>query len=166
MVSLTLALLLSHQTTLNDPLLDEPNLSFLLRFLSHDTSLELLVSCPNKKSTLLPIQVLQRRFLKTKASYDGHTLDSVLLFSHSVVSDSLGPHVLQHARLPCPSPSPRDCSDSCPSTQWCIQPSHPLSSPFPLAPNPSQHQSLFQWVNSSHEVAKVLELWQIEAGER
>ena len=38
-----------------------------------------------------------------------------------------------------------------------IQPSHPLPSPSPLALNPSQHQSLFQWVNSSHEVAKVLE---------
>ena len=38
-----------------------------------------------------------------------------------------------------------------------IQPSHPLSSPSPPAPNSSQHQSLFQWVNSSHEVAKVLE---------
>ena len=38
-----------------------------------------------------------------------------------------------------------------------IQPSHPLSSPSPPAPNPSQHQSLFQWVNSSHEVAKELE---------
>ena len=38
-----------------------------------------------------------------------------------------------------------------------FQPSHPLSSPSPLAPNPSQHQSLFQGVNSSHEVAKVLE---------
>ena len=37
-----------------------------------------------------------------------------------------------------------------------IQPSHPLSSPSPPAPNPSQHQSLFQWVNSLHEVAKVL----------
>ena len=37
-----------------------------------------------------------------------------------------------------------------------IQPSHPLSSPSPPAPNPSQHRSLFQWVNSSHEVAKVL----------
>ena len=37
------------------------------------------------------------------------------------------------------------------------QPSHPLSSPFPPAPNPSQHQSLFQWVSSLHEVAKVLE---------
>ena len=38
-----------------------------------------------------------------------------------------------------------------------IQPSHPRSSPSPPAPNPSQHQSLFQWVNSSHEVAKILE---------
>ena len=39
-----------------------------------------------------------------------------------------------------------------------IQPSHPLLSPSPPAPNPSQHQSLFQSVNSSHQVAKVLEL--------
>ena len=38
-----------------------------------------------------------------------------------------------------------------------IQPSHPLSSPSPPAPNPSQHQGLFQWVNSSHEVARLLE---------
>ena len=38
-----------------------------------------------------------------------------------------------------------------------IQPFHPLSSPSPPAPNPSQHQGLFQWVSSSHEVAKVLE---------
>ena len=38
-----------------------------------------------------------------------------------------------------------------------IQPSHPLSSPSPPAPNPSQHHGLFQWVNSSHQVAKVLE---------
>ena len=40
-----------------------------------------------------------------------------------------------------------------------IQPSPPLSSPSPPAPNPSKHQGLFQWVSSSHEVAKVLEFW-------
>ena len=40
-------------------------------------------------------------------------------FSHSVVSDSLRPHRLQHTRLPCPSPSPRACSNSCPSSRWC-----------------------------------------------
>ena len=44
-----------------------------------------------------------------------------------------------------------------PRVDDAIQPSHPLSSPSPPAPNPSQHQSLFQWVNSLHEVAKVLE---------
>ena len=38
---------------------------------------------------------------------------------HSVVSDSLQPHGLQHTSLPCPSPTPRPCSDSCPSSQWC-----------------------------------------------
>ena len=43
-------------------------------------------------------------------------------------------------------------SNSCPSSQWC----HPTISSS-VVPNPSQHQSLFQWVNSSHEVAKVLE---------
>ena len=40
-------------------------------------------------------------------------------FSHSVVSDSLWPHGLQHARLPCPSPTSGACSNSCPSCRWC-----------------------------------------------
>ena len=42
-----------------------------------------------------------------------------LLFSHSVMPDSLWPHGLHHARLPCPSPSPRVCSNLCPLSQWC-----------------------------------------------
>ena len=41
-------------------------------------------------------------------------------FSRSVMSDSLWPHGLQHARLPCPSPTPRACSDSCLLSQWCL----------------------------------------------
>ena len=40
-------------------------------------------------------------------------------FIHSVVSDSLQPHGLQHARLPCPSPTPGAYSNSCPSSRWC-----------------------------------------------
>ena len=44
---------------------------------------------------------------------------SSVQFSFSVVSDSLWPHGLQHARLPCPSPTPGDSSNSCPSSQWC-----------------------------------------------
>ena len=78
-------------------------------------------------------------------------------FIRSVVSDSLWRHESQHARPPCPSPTPRIYPNSCPFSGWCHQPSHPLSSPSPPAPNPSQHQGLFQWVNSLHEVAKVLE---------
>ena len=44
---------------------------------------------------------------------------SLVQFSHSVVSESLQPHGLQHARLPCPSPTPRAYSNSCPLSQWC-----------------------------------------------
>ena len=47
-------------------------------------------------------------------------------FSHSVKSDSLCPHGLQHARLPCPSPAPGACSNSCPSSRWY----HPTISSF------------------------------------
>ena len=78
-------------------------------------------------------------------------------FSHSVVSDFLQPHGLQHAKLPCPSPTPRVYINSYPLSRWCCQPSNPLSSPSSPASMLSQHQGLFQWVSSSHQVAKVLE---------
>ena len=83
---------------------------------------------------------------------------SSVQFSLSAVSNSLRPHGLQHARLPCPSLTPGAYSDSCPLNQWCHQPCHPLSSASPPAFSLSQHQGLFQWVSSSHQVAKVLEL--------
>ena len=57
-----------------------------------------------------------------------------LLFSHSALSSSLRPHRLQHARLPCPSPTPRACSNSRPLSRWC----HPAISssvvPFSSCP--------------------------------
>ena len=63
-----------------------------------------------------------------------------------VMSDSLWPRGLQHARPPCPSPSPRVCSDSCPLSWWC----HPIISssvvPFSSHFHLSQHQGLLQWV--------------------
>jgi len=78
-------------------------------------------------------------------------------FSCSVMSNSLQPHGLQHARPPCSSPTPRVYPNLCPLSQWC----HPAisSSIAPSSPifNLSQHQGLFQWVSSSHQVAKVLE---------
>ena len=49
---------------------------------------------------------------------------SSVQFSHSVMSNSLQLHGLQHTRLPCSSPTPRACSNSCPSSQWC----HPTTS--------------------------------------
>ena len=64
------------------------------------------------------------------------------MFSCSVVSDSLPPHESQHARPPCPSPTPGVHSDSVHRVSDAIQPSHPLSSPSPPAPNPSQHQGV------------------------
>ena len=70
-------------------------------------------------------------------------ISSQELCSHSVVSDSLQPHGLQHVRLPCPWPSPRVCSKSC-SLSW----SYLLTISFsPSSPSPvlhlSQHQGLF-----------------------
>jgi len=62
---------------------------------------------------------------------------------------------LQHARLPCPSPTPGACSNSCPLSRWC----HPTISSS-VVPFSSQHQGLFQWVSSSHQVAKVLKFQQ------
>ena len=71
---------------------------------------------------------------------------SSIQFSHSVVSNSLQPHRLQHVRHPCPLPTPKVCSNSCPSSRWCpptISPSvvpfysclqsHPASGSFPVS---------------------------------
>ena len=95
-------------------------------------------------------------------------LPLMFLFSGSVVSDSLWFHGLQHARLPCPSPSPGICSNSCPLSQWwrptisssvlpfssCLQP-FPASGSLPVSWllaaggqsfRASAHHQSFQWV--------------------
>ena len=78
-------------------------------------------------------------------------------FSRSVVYDSLQPHELQHTRPPYPSPTPRVYPNSCPSSWWC----HPAISssvvPFSSCPQSFPASGSFQWVNSAHQVAKVLE---------
>ena len=76
-------------------------------------------------------------------------------FSHSVVSNSLWPHGLQHTRLPCPSPTPRACSNLSPSSRWY----HPTisSSGVPFSSSCLRsflHQGLFQGISSSHQEAK------------
>ena len=75
----------------------------------------------------------------------------------SVVSGSLWPHELQHTRIPCPSPTPRVCSNLCPLSQWC----HPTISStvvsFSACLQSCPASGLFHWVSSLHQVAKVLE---------
>ena len=78
-------------------------------------------------------------------------------FSCSVVSNSLRPLNCSTPGLPVHHHFPEFTQTHVHRLSDAIQPSHPLSSPSSPAPNPSQHQTLFQWVNSSHEVAKVLE---------
>ena len=83
-----------------------------------------------------------------------HIFSSVQ-FSHTVVSDSLQPHGLQHTRLPCLSPTPRAYKKTHDHrVSDAIQLSCPLSSPFPPAFNISQHQGLCKWVSSSHQGPK------------
>ena len=95
------------------------------------------------------------RMTLVKINFGNTGLSFSVQFSRSVVSDSLQPHELQHTRPPCPSQTPGVRSDSRPLSRWC----HPTISssvvPFSSCRHPSQHQSLFQWVNSLHEVAQV-----------
>ena len=81
-----------------------------------------------------------------------------MLFNLLVMSKFLRPHGPQHARLPCPSPSPGACSNSNPLSQWCHPTVSSCIAPSSPALNLSQHQGLFQWDGSSHQVAKVLKL--------
>ena len=78
--------------------------------------------------------------------------------SHSVVSDSLWPHRLQHSRPPYPSQLLEFTQSHVHWVGDAIQQFHPLSSPSPPAFNLSPLQGLFKWVSSSHQVAEVLEL--------
>ena len=84
-------------------------------------------------------------------------------FNHSVVSDSLQLHGVQQARLPCPSPTPRACSNSCPLSWWChptISPSvvpfasflksFPASGSSPVSQHFTSHgQSIGAWASAS-----------------
>ena len=82
---------------------------------------------------------------------------SSVQFSHSVVSDSLQPHETQHARPPCPSPTPWVYSNSCPLSQWC----HPTISssvvPFSSCPQSFPASGSFQMSQLFTLVFKVLE---------
>ena len=93
-------------------------------------------------------------------TWNYHNIVNQLLaqFSHSVVSDSLSSHGLQHARPPCPSSTPGACSNSCPLSRWC----HPTISSS-VIPFSSHLQSFptsgsFLMGQPLYQVAKILEL--------
>ena len=99
--------------------------------------------------------------LKNSSSFmiPGYSFSSVQ-FTHSVIESLLSlcnPMNRSTPGLPVHHHLPELTQTHVHWVSDAIQPSHPLSSPSPPALNPSQHQGLFQWVNSSHEVAKVLE---------
>ena len=82
---------------------------------------------------------------------------SSVQFGHSMVSDSVTPMNRSTPGLPVHHQLLEFTQIHAHQVGDAIQPSHPLSSPSPPALNPSQHQGLFQWINSSHQVAKLLE---------
>ena len=129
----------------------------------------LLFQCANVKSkTAFTLTALGWNGTRDKAVhgfgigiiflYSAVNSEGLLLFSCPVVSDSLQPHGLQPTRPPCPSPAPEVCQVQVHWVSDAIQTSHPLMPSSPSAFNLSQHQGLFQWVSSSLQVAKVLEL--------
>ena len=113
------------------------HVSILLYFLIHEFDIH---------SSTVPKYIT--RGFPNKEIFQKLFLESVQ-FSCSVMSDSLRPHESQHARPPCPSPTLGFTQTHVHQVSDAIQPSHPLSTPSPPAPNPSQYQGLFQCVNSS-----------------
>ena len=87
-----------------------------------------------------------KKLRKTQTDWKIHPVFefSSVQFSHSVLSDSLRPHESQHARPPCPSPTPRAYTNSCPLSQWC----HPTISssvvPFSSCPQSFPASGSFQ----------------------
>ena len=93
-----------------------------------------------------------------KAFYWVHVrIISSVQFSHSVMSDSLWPHGLQHTRPSCPSSIPGVYSNSCPLSWWCHLPISSSVVRFSSCLRSYPAKGLFQWVSSSHQVAQVLE---------
>ena len=91
-----------------------------------------------------PEYSLEGLMLKLKLQYFGHLIRRI---------DSLWPHESQHARPPCPSPTPGVHSNSCPSSQWC----HPTISSSVVSLSCLQFfpaSFIYQWVSSSYQVAK------------
>ena len=141
---------------------------FILWYLHPWTALLLLDPCKLGFSFLrsqeTPFPITMANTISLSRCYSITLLYSFILyytssvqFSCSVMFDSLRPYELQNTRPPYPSPTPGVHPNPCPSSWWCHSTISSSVLPFFSCPHPSQHQGLFQWVRSSHQVAKVLE---------
>ena len=142
--------------------IDYSSSGYSVRGISQARILEWVATIPFSRESSQPrdqthVSCIGRWILYHWATREAHLYNIVYQFSRSVASDSLQPHEPQHSRPPCPSPTPRVHSNLCPMSWWC----HPTISssvvPSPPALNLFQHQGLFQWVSSLHQVAQVLE---------
>ena len=113
---------------------------FRMDIIKKSTSIKCLRGC-GEKGTFLHCwwdfkltQLLWRTVWKFLEKLKLELPFSSVQFSCSVVSDSLQPHGLQHTRPPCLSPTPRDCSNSCPSSQWCHPPISSSTAPISSCP--------------------------------
>ena len=133
---------------------------------SHDLALPFLFFPPPINSAFAPKRNKTKPHLQINPLSSLHvlvqlSLHMLLLFSHQVIFSSLPPRGLQHTRLPCPSPSPGVCSNSCPLSRWCFLIISSSVAQFSFCFQSSQHQGLalcIKWVGTLHQVAKVLEL--------
>ena len=152
----------SNHLNLCHPLL-LPSIFLSIRCFSYESTLHIrcckywsfrfTISPSNEYSGLISFRINRFDLLAVQG-----TLKRLLSqFSNSVLSDVLWHHGLQHARLACPHQLQELAQTHVHQVGDAIQPFQPLSSPSPPAFNLSQHHSFFQWVNSFHQVAKVLE---------
>ena len=111
----------------------------------------------NWTTTCWPGRKVSLQIRKNYDLYSFTQLIFIVAFQSLVMSDSLQSHRLQHDRLPCPSLSPRVCSNSCPLSWWCYTTisSSAATFSFDLPSFPASES--FQWVGSSHQVVKVIE---------
>ena len=136
----------SNHLILCRPLLLLPSIFPSIRVFSNESVLRIRwpnywsfsfnISPSNNHSELISFRMDWLDFLAVQVSS--------VQFSHSVVSNSLRPHGLQHAWPPCPSPTPGVYAYSCPVSMDTIQPYHSLTSPSPPIFNLYPHQGLFK----------------------
>ena len=109
------------------------------------------------KNLYSPLHFLTNENIELNFLMNSYKILSYYPFSRSVMSDSLRPMDCSTSGLPVHRQLPELAQTHVHRVSDVIQPSHPLSSPSPPAFSLSQHQGLFQWVSSSHQVAKLLE---------